>query len=116
MSDGSTTFGSAEGVLADAISAAVTRCPAVVTLDEGGTRAVATYLPGRRVAGIRIEEHRVLVSVVLRYGVSIDSLTSQVRAAVAPLAQGRTVDVHVADVQTHDEPHPRPVPDALAQG
>ena len=84
----------------DAIAAATLACPAVAGLHEGGTRAVATYLPGRRVVGVRIGERRVLVSVVLASGSSVRSLETQVRSALAPHVLGRQVDVHVADVQT----------------
>lgn len=88
----------------DAIAAATRGCPAVGELHEGGTRAVATYLPGRRVVGVRVEDRRVLVSVVLAPGSSVRSLETQVRSALAPLVQGRQVDVHVADVQTAVDP------------
>jgi hypothetical protein len=84
----------------DAIAAAVVACPAVAGLHEGGTRAVATYLPGRRVIGVRLEDQRVLVSVVLASGSSVGMLEDQVRSRLAPHARGRQVDVHVADVQT----------------
>jgi len=84
----------------DAIAAATRACPAVAGLHEGGTRAVATYLPGRRVVGVRVEDRRVLVSVVLASGSSVRSLEAQVRSALAPHIEGRRVDVHVADVQT----------------
>jgi len=85
----------------DAIAAATLGCPAVAQLHEGGSRAVATYLPGRRVVGVRVEERRVLVSVVLASGSSVHSLEAQVRGALAPYIGGRQVDVHVADLQTH---------------
>jgi len=84
----------------DAIAAATMACPAVAGLDEGGTRAVATYLPGRRVVGIRVEDGRVLVSVVLALGFSVQTLEVQVRSALAGHIRGRQVDVHVADVET----------------
>jgi hypothetical protein len=84
----------------DAIAAATLACPAVAGLHEGGTRAVATYLPGRRVVGVRVEDGRVLVSVVLASGSSVRSLGAQVRSALEPHVEGRRVDVHVADVQT----------------
>ena len=84
----------------DAIAAATLACPAVARLHEGGTWAVATYLPGRRVVGVRVEDRRVLVSVVLASGNSVRSLEAQVRSALAPHAGGRQVDVHVADFQT----------------
>ena len=84
----------------DAIAAAIMACPAVAGLHEGGNLAVATYLPGRRVVGVRVEDQRVLVSVVLGSGSSVRMLESQVRSALAPHVRGRRVDVHVADVET----------------
>jgi hypothetical protein len=84
----------------DALAAAVMACPAVGGMHEGGTQAVASYLPGRRVVGVRVEDHRVLVSVVLAAGYSVRVLEDQVRSNLAPLAGGQRVDVHVADVQT----------------
>ena len=48
----------------DAIAAATLACPAVAGLHEGGSRAVATYLPGRRVVGVRAEDRRVTSLVV----------------------------------------------------
>lgn len=84
----------------DAIAAAALACSAVAGLDEGGTRAVATYLPGRRVVGVRVENRRVLVSVILSSGFSVRLLDAQVRSALAPHVRDRDVDVYVADVQT----------------
>jgi len=83
----------------DVIAAATLACPAVAGLHAGGPLVVATYLPGRRVDGVRVEDDRVLVSVVLLYGVPVRSLERQVRNALAPHVDGRSVDVHVADVQ-----------------
>jgi len=84
----------------DAIAAATLACTAVAGLHEGGTRAVATYLPGRRVVGVRVENRRVVVSVMLASGFSVRLLDAQVRSALAPHVGGRDVDVYVADVQT----------------
>ena len=93
--------GSAQGTCdVDAIAAATLECPAVAGLHEGGAMAVATYLPRRRVVGVRVEDRRVLVSVVLASGSSVRSLEAQVRSTLAAHAGGRQVDVHVADVQT----------------
>ena len=83
----------------DVIAAVTLACPAVAGMHGGGPRVVATYLPGRRVEGVRVEDDGVLVSVVLRYGVPVRSLEAQVRAALAPHVGGRSIDVHVADVQ-----------------
>jgi hypothetical protein len=88
-----------EAATADAVAAAVAACPAVASLHGGGLRRTATYLPGRLVEGVHVDEDRVRVSVVAAQGVPVGVLAEQVRAAVAPLAPGRAVDVHVADLQ-----------------
>jgi hypothetical protein len=82
----------------DLLAAAVLGCPAVVSLHPGGPRYVATFLPGRRVGGVRVDDTVVEVAVVAAAGIPVHSVASQVRAAVAPLAAGRAVDVHIADV------------------
>lgn len=92
-----------EAQLADAIAAAAVRCPAVAALSGGGLRRVATYLPGRRVDGVRIEDDRVEVAVVAVQGVPIIAIAEQVRRAVGTLVGPQRVDVHVADVQLLDE-------------
>jgi hypothetical protein len=92
--------------MAEAIAEAVRRCPAVADLHSGGLVQVATYLPGRRIDGVRLEDDRVLVSVVAAYGVPLLALTEQVRAAALPLSGGRRVDIHVADLRLPGEEPP----------
>lgn len=82
----------------DLLAAAVLACPAVVSLHSGAPRYVATFLPGRRVGGVRVDDTVVEVAVVAAAGIPVPSVASQVRSAVAPLAAGRAVDVHIADV------------------
>lgn len=82
----------------DAIEAATLSCPAVVGLDAGGWRQVASYFPGRRVVGVRVDDERILVSLVLALGTPVAVLDGQVRAALAPHARGRPVDLYVADI------------------
>jgi hypothetical protein len=89
--------------IADAVASAVRRCPAVAGLHGGGLVQVATFLPGRRVDGVRVGEDAVQVSVVAAYGIPLVALTDQVRSAAAPLAGGRRIDVHVADLQLPEE-------------
>lgn len=84
---------------ADLIAAAVLRCPAVVALHPGGHRQVATYLPGRRVAGVHVDDDGIRIALVGVIGVPVRELDAQVRSAVAPYALGRPVDVYVADIQ-----------------
>jgi hypothetical protein len=88
----------------DGIAAAALACPAVAGLDRGGWHNVATYLPGRRVTGVRVEDERVLVSVVLAFGTSVQTLEAQLRPALAPYTKGRRLDVLVADVAPSEPP------------
>ncbi len=92
---------------AEAVSTAVERCPTVAALFGGALHEVATYLPGRRVSGVRVRDDRVEVHVVVRWGVNVEELDAEVRAAVAPLVGDRAVDVHVADLELPEEA-PRP--------
>lgn len=91
---------------ADAIAAVVRAAPAVAALHSGGLRGVVTLLPGRRVEGVQVTDDRVRIGVVVAQGVPIPILTDQVRSRVEPLAGGRPVDVHVADLQLADEEQP----------
>lgn len=52
-----------DGVDIDAVAAAVRGCPAVDDLDGGLLDGTVTYLPGRRVPGIRIADGRIQVHV-----------------------------------------------------
>ncbi len=98
-----------EAGTADAIAAAVAACPAVASLHGGGLRRTATYLPGRLVEGVHVDEDRVRVSVVAVQGVPVSDVAGQIRAAVAPLVPGRAVDVHIADLQLTEQPPALPL-------
>jgi len=100
----------------DRVAAAVLACPAVLELHAGGLRQVATYLPGRRVSGVRTDEEVIQVSVVAAAGVPLPAVATQVRAAVAPLAGRRPVDVHIADVALAAVAAPDAPVDASAVG
>ena len=94
----------------DLLAAAVLACPAVVSLHPGGPNYVATYLPGRRVAGVRVDDTVVEVAVVAATGVPVPVVAAQIRSAVAALAAGWAVDVHIGDVAPPGERGPAPVP------
>jgi hypothetical protein len=90
----------AEARTADGVAAAVLTCPAVAGLDAGGVgHRTVTYLPGRRVEGVHVDDERIAVAVVGVQGIPMAVLADQVRRAVAPWAGGRPVDVHVADLR-----------------
>jgi uncharacterized alkaline shock family protein YloU len=84
----------------DALAAAVLACPAVVAMSAGRVGEVATYLPGRRVAGVRVRDKEVTVHVVARYGPTVAEIAAQVRQTVQTLAPGRSVAVGVDDLVT----------------
>lgn len=88
---------------ADAVAAAVLRVPTVASLGKGEGVEVATYLPGRRVVGVRVNDDGVEVHVVARWGASLPDLGDEVRAAVAPHVSGRRVEVHVEDIEVPGE-------------
>lgn len=93
----------------DAIAAAVQACTTVARLSGGIAGEVATYLPGRRVTGVRIAERTVTVHVVGVYGPSMAEISTEVNRAVAPLAAGRQVEVVIEDLEVADlEPAGRP--------
>ena len=86
----------------DPIVAAVLACPLVVGLHGGRYGQVATYLPGRRVTGIRITEDEVAIHLVACYPSAMDQVAAQVRSAVAPFTAGLAVHVTIEDLNTND--------------
>lgn len=84
----------------DAIAAAVASCPSVSGLSSGLAGEIATYLPGRRVSGVRAQPDSVEVHVIARYGATLHEVESQVRGAVtAAVGEAVRVDVVLADVE-----------------
>ncbi|MEU7527854.1 hypothetical protein AB0A74_19135 [Saccharothrix sp. NPDC042600] len=79
---------------AERVEAALLAHPSVARLHGG----VASYLPGRRVDGVRLAE-RTSVSVVLRPGRPIPEVVAELRAAVREVAGDAPVDVTVADLE-----------------
>jgi len=82
----------------DAIATAVLACRTVAGLSGGIAGEVATYLPGRRVTGVRIDDATVTAHVVGRYGPSMTEISTDVTRAVTPLAGGRQVEVVIEDI------------------
>jgi hypothetical protein len=101
-----------DGVNVDAVATAVRGCPSVVDLHGGPPQMTATYLPGRRVEGVRIDPLAVAVQVRAWWGVPVSELSTQIRAALAPVAVGKRIDIIWADVA--DRPSPAPTPVATA--
>jgi hypothetical protein len=99
------------GQLADAIAAAVRAHPAVADLDGGPFGAIACYLPGRRVVGVRVGEpgEPVEVSVVARLGTPLPQLATELRRLITAVTGSRVIDLTINDVIT-GEPVPAPPP------
>jgi hypothetical protein len=84
---------------ADAVRDAVRAVPGVTGLYGGRFGEIATYLPGRRVSGIRSDETGTDVHVVLRSDVDLRVTAQAVHRAVAALTGG-PVHVYIDDLAT----------------
>lgn len=83
--------------LADRVAEAVRAVPGVADLHGGVFGEVATYLPGRNVAGVRITDERVDVHVSVVYEADVRATAEQVAGRVEAIV-GREVHVTVDDV------------------
>jgi hypothetical protein len=86
--------------LAEQIASVVTAHPDVAGLHGGVFGVVATYLPGRRLIGVRVGagDETVELGVVLRLDRPIPGVVRDLRRAVSGLCGGAAVDITVADV------------------
>ncbi|MDO9380761.1 MAG: hypothetical protein Q7T56_18110 [Nocardioidaceae bacterium] len=82
---------------ADVVADAVRSVPGVADLHAGSFGEVATYLPGRRVEGVRLSGDDADVHVVVTWDASVGDTADAVRRAAARHVTGR-VDVTVEDV------------------
>lgn len=92
------------GQLAEAVAVVVRAHPAVADLDGGPFGAIAHYLPGRRVVGVRIGEpgEPVAVSVVARLGIPLAQLATELRRVITAVTGPRVVELTINDVVTGD--------------
>lgn len=81
---------------ADRIAIAARAGALIAGLDSGRFGEIATYLPGRRVSGVRIRPDAVTIGVIGRYPATIAEIAACVRDAVGPL--DRPVHVRVTDL------------------
>lgn len=95
-----------DGIDIDAAAAAVRGCPAVDDLDAGLLGGVGTYLPGRRVPGIRIDGNRVEVHVRGVWNQPVGVVAEQIRHVLAGLVGGRAVDVVLTDIAEPGQAEP----------
>ena len=91
---------------ADRVVAAVNRCPSVARMSGGKVGEVATYLPGRRVAGVVIRQPpsgpEVSVHVVGRYGPNMRQISREVDSAVHSVLPGHRVLITIDDLDIVD--------------
>lgn len=87
-----------DGVDVGAVAAAVLACPGVAALDSGQFGVVASYLPGRKVAGVMVSGGRVKIQVCVRWAVPAPDLARKIAAALVPLTGHYPVDVVIADI------------------
>ena len=84
-------------VTAELVAQTALGVPGVVRLHGGTFGEVATYLPGRRVAGVRTDETGTDVHVTVYYDAVVADVAERVRKAVGSIT-GTKVDVTIADV------------------
>lgn len=89
-----------QGVDAEAVAERALQSSSVSGLYPGGAVEVATYLPGRRITGVRVREDEVEVHVVARWSMRLPEVAEEVRALVTPLAGGLPVSVYIADIDS----------------
>ena len=87
----------------DIVAQTVLATPGVAALHAGTFGEVATYLPGRRVAGVRTLDDGYDIHVVTAWGHPVMATADAVRQAVQRVAPGR-VDVTVEDVAAPTDP------------
>ena len=105
-----------DGVDVDAVAAAVRSCAGVDDLDGGQLGSVASYLPGRTMAGIKVTADRVTVQVRSRWAVPIAAVGDQVRAAVVPIIAPRVLDIVVSDIADPPVEEPAALPAGPSEG
>jgi hypothetical protein len=85
---------------ADRIATAVQASRHIAGLDSGRYGEIATYLPGRRVSGVRIRPDSVTIGVIGRYPATATEIDASARATVGPL--DRPLHVHIGDLHIGD--------------
>ena len=96
----------------EAVAAAAQGCPLVAGLTGGRFGEVATYMPGRRILGVREADGTVEVHVVARWGTPLPELADTVRAAVAPYAGELPVAVFIDDIELPGDASPAELTEA----
>ena len=83
---------------ADTVAAIARTVPGVVGLHPGMFGEVATYLPGRRVTGVRVTDDLIDVHLVIEADAPVRDTAAAVRQAVAGSFPAAAVNVTVEDI------------------
>ena len=100
----------------DAVAAAALGCPLIADLTGGRFGEVATYLPGRRIQGVREVDGAVEIHVVAKWGTPLPEVAEVVRAAVTPLTGGKPVAVFIEDIEVPADPVQAALEEATVAG
>ena len=87
----------------EAVAAAALGSPLIAGLTGGRFGEVATYLPGRRILGVREVDGTIEVHVVAKWGRPLPEVADVIRDAVASHAGGLPVAVYVDDIEVPRE-------------
>ncbi len=93
-------FSSPVSIDADVVAVAARSCRSVAGLSSGPFGDVATYLPNRRIIGVRETADHLEVRIVAIWVPSLSQVGEQVRAAVRPVAGTLPVDVFIDDIES----------------
>ena len=88
----------------EAVAAAALGSPLIAGLTGGRFGEVATYLPGRRIVGVREADGAVEIHVVAKWGTPLPEVADVVRRAVSAHTDGAPVAVFVDDIELPEEP------------
>ncbi len=83
--------------LVDLVAAVVMTVPGVADLSSGPVGSAATYLPGRRVAGVHVGDDHIEIHISVEWNNNVVDVADAVRAATRPLVNS-PVDVIVEEV------------------
>ncbi|WP_210419631.1 Asp23/Gls24 family envelope stress response protein [Mycolicibacterium sp. ELW1] len=83
---------------ADTVASIARAVPGVAALHPGMFGEVGTYLPGRRVTGVRIRDDRVEVHIAVATGAPVRQTAAAVRSAVGAAMPDLPVDVTVEEI------------------
>ena len=87
-----------DGVDVGAVARAVRACAGVADLYTGRFGEIGSYMPGRRVGGVQVDDTAVTVHIKARWGYSTRDLLAQTSAVTVALRNGRRLSLVVDDI------------------